>query len=195
MWTRTPGGGTKDRILFCLFFVRSFFPFRSDEHLVHDSLFALGATVPFFFWRPRAGPRGRSRSRGWFGLTPGSAGSQLTWGDRVFGGDSSQVGEQLVRVQQIQSTQSAFAAILEDGFVVTGVFSRSKPWVTAAWVGCSGSRPGCTGFWLGRGWRGNRYIVFMHLISVNLGPLSGRFSVTHRLPPPSRCLFGWQSRA
>ena len=98
MWTRTPGGGTKDRILFCLFFVRSFFPFRSDEHLVHDSLFALGATVPFFsllfFLRPRAGPRGRSRSRGWFGLTPGSAGSQLTWGDRVFGGDSSQVGEQ-----------------------------------------------------------------------------------------------------
>ena len=46
---------------------------------------------------------------------PGGTGSQLTWGDRVFGGEQ-QPGQkkQLVCVQQIQSTQSAFAAILAD---------------------------------------------------------------------------------
>ena len=36
-----------------------------------------------------------------------------------FGGDSSAVQDQLKGVQQIQATHGAFAAILEDGSVVT----------------------------------------------------------------------------
>ena len=43
----------------------------------------------------------------------------VTWGDADFGGDSSAVRDQLRSVQQIQATNSAFAAILEDGSVVT----------------------------------------------------------------------------
>ena len=43
----------------------------------------------------------------------------MTWGDPGFGGDSSQVQDQLKGVQQIQATSSAFAAILADGLVVT----------------------------------------------------------------------------
>ena len=43
----------------------------------------------------------------------------MTWGDPSAGGDSSGVRQQLVQVQQIQATGSAFAAILEDGSVVT----------------------------------------------------------------------------
>ena len=35
------------------------------------------------------------------------------------GGDSSAVGDQLKGVQQIQATDGAFAAVLEDGSVVT----------------------------------------------------------------------------
>ena len=49
-WTSDPRGGTKDRALcfvFCsVFFFAPSLLFRSDEHLVHDSLLALGATVP-----------------------------------------------------------------------------------------------------------------------------------------------------
>ena len=51
-------------------------------------------------------------------------GSVVTWGDPYEGGDSSEVQEQLVRVQQIQSTRCAFAAILADGSVVTWGPSR-----------------------------------------------------------------------
>ena len=43
----------------------------------------------------------------------------VTWGDADFGGDSSAVRDQVRSVQQIQATDSAFAAILEDGSVVT----------------------------------------------------------------------------
>ena len=43
----------------------------------------------------------------------------VTWGDPEYGGDSSQVRVQLVRVQCIQAAASAFAAILQDGYVVT----------------------------------------------------------------------------
>ena len=43
----------------------------------------------------------------------------LLGGDPKWGGDSRQVQEQLVRVQQIQATSYAFAAILHNGSVVT----------------------------------------------------------------------------
>ena len=71
----------------------------------------------------------------------------------------------MVRVQSIQSTQSAFAAVLEDGFVATSVFSRPEQvqalllpsWLTAPWWvvrayarverahARAGSRPGGSG--------------------------------------------------
>ena len=43
----------------------------------------------------------------------------MTWGDPDCGGDSSQVQEQLRSIQHTQATNSAFAAILESGAVVT----------------------------------------------------------------------------
>ena len=43
----------------------------------------------------------------------------MTWGDSKAGGDSSEVQHQLKCVKQIQATCAAFAAILEDGSVVT----------------------------------------------------------------------------
>ena len=43
----------------------------------------------------------------------------VTWGDADFGGDSSAVQDQLKGIMQIQATYRAFAAILEDGSVVT----------------------------------------------------------------------------
>ena len=46
----------------------------------------------------------------------------VTWGDAYHGGDSSAVRDQLKGVQQIQGTDHAFAAILEDGSVVTWGF-------------------------------------------------------------------------
>ncbi|CAJ1459126.1 unnamed protein product [Effrenium voratum] len=49
----------------------------------------------------------------------GHAGEVVTWGDPGFGGDSSQVQEQLRNVQRIQATDGAFAAILESGAIVT----------------------------------------------------------------------------
>jgi hypothetical protein len=48
-----------------------------------------------------------------------AAGSVVTWGDPDFGGDSSQVQDQLKNVHQIQATESKFAAILFDGSVVS----------------------------------------------------------------------------
>eukprot|EP00435_Cladocopium_sp_Y103_P035696 s2096_g9.t1 len=49
-----------------------------------------------------------------------SGGNQVvTWGEAASGGDSSEVQDQLKGVQQIQGTESAFAAILADGSVVT----------------------------------------------------------------------------
>ena len=42
----------------------------------------------------------------------------VTWGDAGRGGDSSAVQDQLKGLQQIQATEDAFAAILEDGSVV-----------------------------------------------------------------------------
>ena len=43
----------------------------------------------------------------------------VTWGDADCGGDSSAVRDQLRSVQKIQATWHAFAAIVEDGSVVT----------------------------------------------------------------------------
>ena len=43
----------------------------------------------------------------------------MTWGDADFGGDSSAVQDQLKTVQQIQASNTAFAAVLGDGSVVT----------------------------------------------------------------------------
>ena len=44
----------------------------------------------------------------------------MTWGNAFcHGGDSSAVQDQLKNVQQIQASDSAFAAILGDGSVVT----------------------------------------------------------------------------
>ena len=49
-----------------------------------------------------------------------SGGDQVvTWGDPDYGGDSSEVQDQLKGVQQVQATYCAFAAILADGSVVT----------------------------------------------------------------------------
>ena len=43
----------------------------------------------------------------------------VTWGEPGYGGDSSEVQDQLKGVQQIQATYSAFAALVADGLVVT----------------------------------------------------------------------------
>lgn len=43
----------------------------------------------------------------------------MTWGNAKGGGDSSAVRDRLQNVQQVQSTDGAFAAILRDGTVVT----------------------------------------------------------------------------
>ena len=45
--------------------------------------------------------------------------SVVTWGDAAHGGDSREVQDQLMNVQQIQSSHAAFAAMLGDGSVVT----------------------------------------------------------------------------
>ena len=47
------------------------------------------------------------------------SGSVVTWGYPERGSDSSQVQDQLRKVQHIQATERAFAAILESGAVVT----------------------------------------------------------------------------
>ena len=50
----------------------------------------------------------------------------VTWGLAGFGGDSASVRHRLKNVQQLQATDSAFAALLADGSVVT--------WGRADWV-------------------------------------------------------------
>ena len=50
----------------------------------------------------------------------------VTWGNPLYGGDSSAVQDQLKNVQQVHATKAAFAAILADGTVVT--------WGVAAFV-------------------------------------------------------------
>ena len=52
----------------------------------------------------------------------------VTWGGAEFGGDSSAVQDQLGRVQQIQRTGRAFAAILADGSVVTWGAAEKGRW-------------------------------------------------------------------
>ena len=42
-------------------------------------------------------------------------GSKLSWGDLDSGGDSSKVQDQLKSVQEVQTNDFAFAAILADG--------------------------------------------------------------------------------
>ena len=46
-------------------------------------------------------------------------GAVMTWGDGIYGGDSSRVQDQLRNVQKIFATDFAFAAVLADGTVVT----------------------------------------------------------------------------
>lgn len=43
----------------------------------------------------------------------------VTWGNANFGGDISQVKDQIKSVQQVRASERAFAAILADGSVVT----------------------------------------------------------------------------
>jgi hypothetical protein len=43
----------------------------------------------------------------------------VTWGNPDYGGDSNQVRDQLLNVQQVHATEVAFAAILADKSVVT----------------------------------------------------------------------------
>ena len=45
-------------------------------------------------------------------------GSVVTWGDPVFGADSSRVQDRLKNMQRVQATDCAFAAILDDGSAV-----------------------------------------------------------------------------
>ena len=58
-------------------------------------------------------------TRGAFALWYHGHSTIVTWGDPRCGGDSAAVRDQLKGVQQIQSTDGAFAAILEDGSIVT----------------------------------------------------------------------------
>ena len=46
-------------------------------------------------------------------------GSVVSWGNALYGGDSSVVQHQLKNVQGIQATDTAFAAMLFDGSFVT----------------------------------------------------------------------------
>ena len=47
----------------------------------------------------------------------------VTWGRAEYGGDSGTVQEQLRKVQQIQSNDGAFAAIVDGGSVVAWLSS------------------------------------------------------------------------
>lgn len=42
----------------------------------------------------------------------------MTWGDPATGGDRSAVQEQLIKVEHVQATCGAFAAVLADGSIV-----------------------------------------------------------------------------
>ncbi|OLQ11860.1 Ras-related protein Rab-4B [Symbiodinium microadriaticum] len=57
-------------------------------------------------------------SRGAFAAILGD-GTVTTWGNFLYGADSSAVQDQLKNVQQVQASLSAFAAVLGDGSVVT----------------------------------------------------------------------------
>ena len=48
-----------------------------------------------------------------------SDGGVVSWGDGIWGGDSTAVQDQLENISQIQASGSAFAAITSDGRVVT----------------------------------------------------------------------------
>ena len=63
----------------------------------------------------------------------------VTWGAASSGGDSSAVRDQLRGVQRIQATERAFAAILEDGSVVT--------WGDAAYGSDSSQKGPLLRFW------------------------------------------------
>ena len=84
---------------------------------------------PSWFWANlrRSGDRGRrvpyssgtstTTAKSAFALWCHGDSAVVTWGN--FGGDCSEVRDQLKGVQQIEATHYAFAAILEDGSVVT----------------------------------------------------------------------------
>ena len=61
-------------------------------------------------------------TKGAFALWCHGDSAVVTWGNARFGGDSLAVQDQLKGAQQIQATDSAFAAILGDGSVVTWGF-------------------------------------------------------------------------
>ena len=63
----------------------------------------------------------------------------VCWGTPEYGGDSSSVQSQLKRVSDIQSTNHAFGALLEDGSVVT--------WGHAFYGGILSVTGICTLFW------------------------------------------------
>ena len=63
--------------------------------------------------------RGMSDRKGAFAVWCPGSDRVLAWGDPQIRGDSSVIQEQLRKVQQIQTTLEAFAAILTDGSVVT----------------------------------------------------------------------------
>ena len=63
-------------------------------------------------------PRKAASARA-FALFCSGGNRAVTWGDPGYGGDSSEVQDQLKGVQQIQATDNAFAAIQADGLVVT----------------------------------------------------------------------------
>ena len=54
-----------------------------------------------------------------FAIWCNGGGKLVTWGDPDCGGDSSAVQDQLLKIQQLQASDRAFAAVLADGSVVT----------------------------------------------------------------------------
>ena len=44
----------------------------------------------------------------------------ITWGDASFGGDSSALRDELVEIQELRATRSAFCALSQKGHVVAG---------------------------------------------------------------------------
>ena len=67
----------------------------------------------------------------------------MTWGDPRTRADSSAVRDQLRSVQQIKATSKAFAAVLEDGSVVTSGYSDSGGDTSGLWSPRSAEESSC----------------------------------------------------
>ena len=97
-------------------------PMHSQQFLQEDMLCYMGHCS---FWRVQLfSPR--SAQERTVKITNGVAavladGSVVAWGHPAFGGECSAVQDQLRNVHHLQSTPSAFAAILANGSVVTSV--------------------------------------------------------------------------